>query len=161
MKRIMKHLKFVPLAACLVALFAFALMAQSPNGVHGAFTGNLQLPSPFTFTFGTGQLANDVSIGKNGANVLGHTGNIGGSGAVANTTITPAGPFAWGKVTFSAATTVVPVFAKAFAVAPVCIVTAEAGALTYTVTPTASQVTITGSSSSSNAVDYVCFGNPN
>lgn len=160
MKSIFKHLKFLPGAIALVGACALALMAQSPNGIRGAFTGNLQLPSPFTLTFGTGALANDVSIGKNGANVAGITGNLGGSGAVANTTITPAGPFAWGTVALSSNTATVT-FAKPFAVTPSCQVTDQTTPQLVKAAPTATTVVITDTVGASDVVAWVCFGNPN
>lgn len=160
MKSTLKRLYFLPLAAVLVAAFALALMAQSPNGVHGAFTGNLQLPSPYTLTFGAGNSTTDVSIGKNGTNTLGVTGNIGGSGAVANTTITPAGPFAWGTVALVANTATVT-FAKPFAVAPVCVVTDQTTAQLVKSAPTATTLVVSDTVGATDVIAWVCHGNPN
>lgn len=159
MKSKVKFLKFLlPLVVILVA--ALVAMAQSPNGVRGAFTGNIQLPSGYTFTFGTGTATTDVSLTKNGSNVMGVSGNVGGAGAVANTTITPAGPFAWGTVALSSNTATVT-FSKAFAVAPVCIATDQTTAQLVKAAPTATTVVLSDTVGATDVIAYHCFGNPN
>lgn len=137
MKNKFRLIYVLPLAVILVA--AMVAMAQSPNGIRGAFTGNLQLPSPFTFQFG-----NHVN------------------GDVANSTITPASSAAWGTVALPASTTVTVTFKTAFNVAPVCVLNDQTNTgVTLKSAPTATTLVITASGSSSDVIAYHCFGNPN
>lgn len=159
MKSKVKFLKFLlPLVVILVA--ALVAMAQSPNGVRGAFTGNIQLPSGYTFTFGTGTATTDVSLTKNGSNVLGVNGNIGGAGAVANTTTTPAGPFAWGTVALSGGTATVT-FKLPFAVKPVCVGNDQTATNAVGMVPNANGLTLVINGTTTDTIEYMCKGNPN
>lgn len=142
----------------LALVVATAVVAQSPNGIRGAFAGNLQLPAPFTLTFGTGALSSDVALGKNGANVVGVTGDIGGSGATANTTTSPAGPFAWGTVALSGGAATVT-FKTPFANAPVCTANDQTAANAVKTAPTATTLVLAGTTT--DVIAYHCLGNPN
>lgn len=44
-------------------------LAQTPNGIHGAFNGPLQLPSVFKMVFGD-NVSSDVALQKTAANIL-------------------------------------------------------------------------------------------
>lgn len=135
MKNKFRLMYVLPLAVILVA--AMVAMAQSPNGIRGAFTGNLQLPSPFTFQFG-----NHVN------------------GDVANSTITPASSAAWGTVTLSSNTATVT-FKTPFNVAPACVVTDQTTAQLVKAAPTAATVVISDTVGATDVIAYHCFGNPN
>lgn len=87
-----------------VLLLATLAVAQTPFGNgRGAFRGSVYVPSVYSLIFGD-NTSSDVYLAKNGSNVVGITGNIGGSGTTANTTTTPAGPYAWGSVALSSGT---------------------------------------------------------
>lgn len=136
MKSKFKLMYLLPLAVILVA--AMAALAQNPNGIRGAFTGNLQLPSPFTFQF-----ANHVNSD------------------VANSTITPASSAAWGTVAMAANTATVT-FKTAFTVAPVCVGNDQTGVFAVKFAPTATTVVITNTGGgATDVIAYHCFGNPN
>lgn len=133
MKSKLKYL--LPLVVVLVC--AVVALAQSPNGIRGAFTGNLQLPSPFTFQFGN-HVVSDV----------------------ANSTTTPASSVAWGTVTLSSNTATVT-FKTAFTVAPICIATDQTTAQLVKAAPTATTVVLSDTVGATDVIAYACFGNPN
>jgi hypothetical protein len=154
-------LKFVLGWGAAVLVLAALTLAQTPNGIHGAFMGNIQLPAGYVFTFGNGVTAGDVSIGKNGTNVLGITGNLGGSGSTANTTTTPAGPFAWGTVAMSSNTATVT-FKTPFTNTPACFANDVSGVFAVKAAPTATTVVLTNTGGgATDTVAYGCFGNAN
>jgi hypothetical protein len=127
-----------PLPLLFVLTCAVIALAQTPNGIHGAFTGNLQLPSPFTFQF-----ANHVNSD------------------VANSTIAPASSAAWGTVAMAANTATVT-FKTAFTVAPVCVGNYQTGVFAVKFAPTATTVVITNTGGgATDVIAYHCFGNPN
>lgn len=152
--------RIVLVSSLFVVLLAIVAAAQGGltpfgNG-HGAFRGNTWVPSTFQMIFGD-NATTDVSLQKNGSNVLGISGNVGGQGSTANTTTSPAAPFAWGTVSLSGGTTTVT-FSKAFANAPVCIASDQTGANAVKSAPTATTDVLTGTTTDSIA--WACFGNP-
>lgn len=50
MRKAFQHLKFLPLTLTILLAVAAIVGAQTPNGIHGSFTGDIQLPSPFLFS---------------------------------------------------------------------------------------------------------------
>lgn len=142
-----------------LAGLAFAQGTPFGNG-RGAFRGQVYVPSVFGITFGD-NTASDVTLTKNGSNVVGITGNIGGSGSTANTTAAPAGPFAWGTAG-SSSSTVTVTFAKPFTNAPVCYAADQTTANAVKVTSNATTVTIANSGATdTDTVAWFCLGNPN
>ena len=150
-------LKFVLGWGAALAVLAALTLAQTPNGIRNAFTGNIQLPAGYVFTFGNGVTAGDVSLGKNGTNVLGLTGNFGASGSTANTTTSPASPVSWGTVALSGTTTVT--FKVPFANTPVCVATDQTAANAAWSAPTATTIVLKGTGT--DVLAWACFGNPN
>ena len=130
---------------------------QAQQGIRGPTTGLFWIPSAFQLMFGD-VTTSDVYLQKNGASVLGVSGNLGGAGAVANTTITPAGPFAWGRVTMSGTTATVT-FPQAFTNVPVCVTGDTTAATAVKSAPTATTLVLTAGAT--DVVMYLCFGNPN
>jgi len=120
---------------------------------------NLLIPSVFYLAFGD-TTTSDIYLQKNGVNVLGISGNVGGGGSVANTTTAPAGPFAWGQVTLAANTATV-VFAKPFTNAPICFATDQTTPQLVKALATATQVVLTDTVGATDVVSWGCFGNPN
>lgn len=140
-----------------LAIGTFGQGTPFGNG-RGAFRGPVYVPSVFQLIFGD-NTSSDVALAKNGANVVGITGNIGGSGSVANTTVTPAGPFAWGtSASTSGGGTVT--FKVAFTNVPVCFAVDQTTAAGLKVAPTASTIVWTGATTT-DVVAWGCFGNPN
>jgi hypothetical protein len=117
----MKKVKAVGIAVAMLLALAVIVLAQSPNGIRGAFTGDISLPSVFGFTFGD-NTSTDPMLRKNGAYNLGVHGHIGGVGVNANTTTTPVASRAWGTVALSSNTATVT-FLMPFTSTPVCIAT--------------------------------------
>lgn len=148
-------------ALALAALLVIATFGQGTpfgNG-RGAFRGTVYVPSVFGLVFGD-NTTTDITLTKNGANVIGVSGNVGGGGSVANTTTAPAGPFAWGQVALSSNTATV-VFAKPFTNVPICLATDQTTAQLVKALATASQVVITDTVGATDVVSWACFGNPN
>jgi hypothetical protein len=132
---------------------------QAQQGIRGPTTGLFWIPSAFQLMFGD-VTSSDVYLQKNGANVLGMSGNLGGAGSTANTTTTPAGPFTWGKVTLSSNTATVT-FPQAFTNVPICVATDFTTAQLVKAAPTVTTVVITDTVGASDVVQYFCVGNPN
>jgi hypothetical protein len=153
----MKNWKTAVAGVVALLVLALAAVAQSPNGVRGWFAGNVGLSSGYSLIFGD-NLASDVLMGKNGSNVVGITGNIGGAGSAVNSTTSPAGPFSWGRVTLSGGAATVT-FAKPFTNAPVCMGTDQTAANAVKIAPTNTTAVFTGTTT--DVIAYACFGNPN
>src|SRR5579883_526426 len=145
----------------MLVLLAVSLFAQGTpfgNG-RGAFRGDVYVPSVFNLWFGDNS-SSDVALAKNGSNVVGISGNLGGKGATANTTTSPAGPFSWGTVALSSSTATVT-FNKPFQNTPVCVVTDVTTPQLVKAAPTPTTVVITDTVGATDTVQYICVGNPN
>lgn len=145
---------WILLLGFLLGAGAGLLHAQSTS-----FSNDLYIRSVFRLIFGDASTS-DIYLQKTAANVLGISGNIGGGGAVANTTVTPLGPFAWGTVTLAANTATVT-FSKAFLSAPVCQVTDQTTPQLVKAAPTPTTVVITDTVGATDVVAWFCVGNPN
>jgi len=163
MKRVGKFLKVFGVVtffvAILTALVVGPAWSQSGGMLRGHFGASINVPSVFSLIFGD-VTSTDVYLAKNGANVLGVSGNIGGGGSTANTTTAPAGPFAWGQVALSGGTATVT-FAKPFAVKPACVANDQTATNAVGVQPNANGQTLVLNGTTTDTVMWACFGNPN
>jgi len=153
----------VAIGSMLLLLLAVAFFHQTPvqaqQGIRGPTTGLTWIPSAFQLMFGD-ITSSDVYLQKNGANVLGISGTLGGAGATANTTTAPAGPFNWGTVTLASNTATVT-FAKPYANVPVCVATDVTTAQLVKSAPTATTVVLSDTVGATDVIQYFCIGNPN
>lgn len=145
------------LLAVAAAMLTFQAPVSAQQGIGGPIARDMWVPSAFRFFFGD-VTTSDIYLQKNGANVLGMSGAMGGLGTTANTTTSPAGPFDWGSVALSGGAATVT-FSKPFTNAPICIATDATAANAVRVNPTATTLALTGTTT--DTIDYACFGNPN
>ena len=156
----MKRAFWMFLVLLIAAVLTIGVHVNAQQGLRGPTTGELWIPSVFDLRFGD-VTTTDILLQRNGANVLGVTGAIGGAGAVANTTTTPAGPFNWGTVAMSSNTATVT-FKVPYAVAPMCVATEVTGVFAVKIAPTSTTAVITNTGGgATDTINWACFGNPN
>lgn len=142
-------LKFAALVLTLATISAMVLVAQSPNGIRGAFGGDLYLPRPFVFYFGHG-LAGDVALSKGGINLLQHSANTHVGYTTANGDVA-------GVCTLGTSCAIT--FTNAYVAAPACQGTDQTAIAAVKAAPTTTGVTFTGTGT--DVIAYHCDANPN
>lgn len=150
---------FSVLLLLLTALTFYQKPTQAQQGLGGPIARDMWVPSAFRFFFGD-VTSSDIYLQKNGANVLGISGTLGGLGSTANTTTAPAGPFNWGTVALSSNTATVT-FTKPYNSAPICVATDQTTAQLVKAAPTATTVVLSDTVGATDVIAYACFGNPN